>query len=448
MRECAVGRRGERGVILLIATGIIFVLLAFLGLAFDVGYLQWSRRRAQTAADAGALDGAWAKAAGGSVTAKGQDGAAMNGFTDGQNGVTVTINSPPTLGAYTGDATAVEAIVTQDAPSFFMRVLNWSTLPVRARAVAKSGYDTACVFALDPHAQDALRFTGNVNLTFGCGVVSESDDSNRATRISGGPTITMTNGASIGSVGGYTASGSYTMNPSTSLDSGINSPGDPLSTQAMPTNTGQPCYAGAAGMVTGPCTDNHNVLPTGGNYQPGVYCGGISINGGDNAHFDPGVYILVGRPGLTINTTGTVSGTGVTFYLTDTTTGVSPVWPCAGLNGSSGNGGSISIASQATISLSAPTDGAYAGMLIMENRALTSVPDSVINGGAGCTLNGAIYLPHTNLSFSGTSDSNGYMMLLANTVTFAGNTTLRLPDFPAEFINNNPAFKKWVTMAE
>ena len=42
-------KNNKRGVVILTAVGMMFVLLAFVGLAFDVGYLQWSRRRAQTA---------------------------------------------------------------------------------------------------------------------------------------------------------------------------------------------------------------------------------------------------------------------------------------------------------------------------------------------------------------------------------------------------------------
>src|SRR5205085_10509352 len=96
-------RRGERGTLLLLAAGMMFVLMAFVGLAFDVGFMQWSRRRAQTAADAGALAGAWALQLGGVVTTDGKDGSAVNGFTDGTNGVTVTINNPPASGSYKGN---------------------------------------------------------------------------------------------------------------------------------------------------------------------------------------------------------------------------------------------------------------------------------------------------------------------------------------------------------
>src|SRR5439155_10574785 len=132
---------------------MIFVLLAFVGLAFDVGYVQWSRRRAQTATDAGAMAGAWANKQGDTYVTAGQNASADNGYTNGTDGVTVTINKPPTSGSYTTDANAVEAIVSQDAPSYFMRILGWNVLPVRARAVAKGGFSTACIYALDPSSK-------------------------------------------------------------------------------------------------------------------------------------------------------------------------------------------------------------------------------------------------------------------------------------------------------
>src|SRR5216117_2516868 len=112
------GQNGKRGFVLPTAVGMMFVLVAFVGLAFDVGYLQWSRRRAQTAADAAALAAAWAVVEGDPVTTSGQNGSADNGFTNSTNGVTVTINKPPSSGSYTSDATAVEAVISQDAPSF------------------------------------------------------------------------------------------------------------------------------------------------------------------------------------------------------------------------------------------------------------------------------------------------------------------------------------------
>src|SRR5215472_2532303 len=100
-------QRSRRGFVLLTAAVMMFVLLGFVGLAFDVGYMQWLRRRAQTAADAAALAGAWAAIEGDTVTTSGQNASADNGFTSGSSGVTVTINQPPSSGSYSSDSSAV-----------------------------------------------------------------------------------------------------------------------------------------------------------------------------------------------------------------------------------------------------------------------------------------------------------------------------------------------------
>jgi hypothetical protein len=447
MKKRGVERSGRRGVVLLIVAGMMFVLFAFMGLALDVGYLQWSRRRAQTSADAAALAGAWALQLSGAMTTEGKAASAINGFTDGQSGVTVTINNPPSSGSYAADNTAVEAIVSQDAPSYFMRVLGYSTLPVRARGVAKLGYSTACVFALDPSAKSSLKFDGTSTVNLGCGAVAESTDSSAVT-VGGNATINLTSGASIGAAGGYSCGGncSSQVTPSGSLDGGIVPPKDPLSTLPMPAYTSQPCFdTTTAAMIAGPCAGSSSGLNlTGGTYQPGVYCGGITVNGGVTVTFSAGVYILAGGGGLGLSQ-GTITANGVTFYVTDTTG-----WPCTGLNGNAQYPGAVTVTSQANLTLSAPTTGTYAGVAIFENRNDTThlATNNSINGGAGSTLDGAIYLPNSALSFAGSSDSSGYLLLIANTIDFVGNSTMSLINLPAAFANNNPAFKKWVSMAE
>jgi len=61
-------RRGERGYVLITSTLMILVLLGFLGLAIDVGYMEFTKRRIQTAADAAATGGAIQLRADGATT--------------------------------------------------------------------------------------------------------------------------------------------------------------------------------------------------------------------------------------------------------------------------------------------------------------------------------------------------------------------------------------------
>src|SRR5437667_10325258 len=88
------GKNNKRGVIILAAVGMMFVLLAFVGLAFDAGYLQWSRRRAQTAADAAAVAAAWALAQRDAITTPGQTGPADKGYKASEAAVTGTVTTP------------------------------------------------------------------------------------------------------------------------------------------------------------------------------------------------------------------------------------------------------------------------------------------------------------------------------------------------------------------
>jgi hypothetical protein len=365
----------------------------------------------------------------------------MNGFTNGADGITVTINNPPTQGAYTGDNTAVEAIVSQDAPSFFTRILSWDSLPVRARAVAKQGYDGACVYALNPTDRNTLDFSGGAQVTLGCGAINFSNDSS-ATRLTGNTNVTLNNGATIASVGGHVTNGGGTLTGGNFAD-GVNRPADPLSTLAMP----DPANAPYTTMTRYYAADVAAIDASGGTLNPGVYCGGIHLNGGTTVNLNPGIYILAAQ-GMQFNST-TVNGSGVTFYNTDNQ---GDAWGCPSMTGNS-NAGPVQINSSANVNLTAPEDdshveSSYIGILFMQNRAITYNQTNVINGSANSNFDGAIYFPTTDLSFAGTSDTSGYLMLIADTVNFTGATTMTLNDFPDAFANNFPIFKKWVTMAE
>ena len=121
-------RNGEAGQSLVLVGVALIVLIGVLGLAVDMGYLRYVRRELQTAADAAAYAGAM-DITYGTVSTAGQAAASENGFPNGANGVTVTINNPPQHGPYAGASypTYVEAIVTQTTvPTFFSRIFGVS----------------------------------------------------------------------------------------------------------------------------------------------------------------------------------------------------------------------------------------------------------------------------------------------------------------------------------
>src|SRR5438128_7432912 len=106
---------GRRGYILMTMAAVMIGLMGFAGLVVDVGYLEYYKRKAQTAADAGAQGGVTEINQGRTTTvtqAVAQD-VTTNGFTDGVNGASVVINNPPLSGGFVGNSKYVEVIVTQ-----------------------------------------------------------------------------------------------------------------------------------------------------------------------------------------------------------------------------------------------------------------------------------------------------------------------------------------------
>jgi len=118
------------------------VLIEFVGLAADVGYVEWQRLRAQAAADAaaaGALFQLQQGAGNAAITSAAQADAALNGFTNGMSNTAVTVNHPPLNGSLAGNSSAVEVIVHQTVRTFFLSVIGQSQAGVAARAVETLG---------------------------------------------------------------------------------------------------------------------------------------------------------------------------------------------------------------------------------------------------------------------------------------------------------------------
>src|ERR1700756_4639745 len=103
--------RDESGQTLIFVTVSMSVIFGFLAMAADVGTLLHDKRNLQIAADSAAIAGAVEEnvnPAAANVRAAGALAATQNGFTDGSNQATVTINPPPVSGPHTGAAGYVE----------------------------------------------------------------------------------------------------------------------------------------------------------------------------------------------------------------------------------------------------------------------------------------------------------------------------------------------------
>jgi Flp pilus assembly protein TadG len=416
----------ERGFIAVTYALVAAVLLGFAGLAVDVGYMQWNKRRAQAAADSAAMGALRQLELGkdlATMTTAGLYSSSLNGFANGGD-TTVTISKPPIHGSYAGVPTAVEADVTRVVPSFFMRIFGTNNVTVAAHAVARTmsteGSIGGCIFALAQGARSGLKINGtNMQLNTSCSAVVDSSDDNAFT-MGSGVTFRLSNGAQVGVQGGWSISGGASLvsvdgsgntHPLTPNHNGVYT--DPLTSYVAPTASGLTVRSNSG------VTYGKNNPPSSNTIQPGIYCGGIAVNdtNGVTYTFAPGLYVLAGG-GFSLNSNAWVNGTGVTFY---NTTG-SSAWGCP-----NSAAGPLKIVSQAIATLSAPEDAGnpMQAMLFFQDRSVTgSSNDASIAGGGNSTFDGALYFKGTGLSFAGNNTTTGFMVLVADTISINGNTTL------------------------
>jgi hypothetical protein len=386
--------RGASGQVLAIVTLGIFVLMAFVGLAVDLGQFWSVRRHMQTAADAAAVAGATALRRSGSASAAAAAASLTNGFANGTNHVTVTVHNPPSAGVYAGNTNYVEVIVSQPQPTYFMRALGYASIPVSTRSVASSISGPACLYALDPTDSGTVTVSGSSTATLTCGAIIDSSSSS-ALSSNGGGTLTATN---IGVNGGYSGSG-FTPTPVT----GVAPAPDPLSFLPAPTGwSASQCTAATTNVHAGTSKGTTTL-------QPGVYCGAIQVSGNNPVVFSSGVYILLGGMKVTASKAN-VSGTGVMFYNTSTS-----AFPY----------GIIDLGGSETANFSAPTTGTYAGILFFQDRSVAvGTAGSNITGASGSAFDGTVYFPTTNVNYAGNSSSTGYTIIVAYTFSVKGNSKL------------------------
>ena len=166
-------RRGQ--VIVLVCISLV-AMMGMIGVVTDFSFMQHQKNMMQTAADSAAMAGSEELAYGDQVAA-GKADAAINGYTDGANSVSVTINNPPSTGPNAANSAYVEAIVSKPEPTYFMRALGVGTLTVSARAVAYEGSGPNCIYVLNPSAPGAFSANGNVDVSSGCGLLVDSSSS-------------------------------------------------------------------------------------------------------------------------------------------------------------------------------------------------------------------------------------------------------------------------------
>ncbi len=382
----------EKGQALIIIVLAIFGLVGLTGLTIDGGNVYSDRRHAQNAADAAAYAAALTMVRDGDWQAAGLSRAADNYYDN--NGTTniVQVVSPPISGTYAGNPDYIQVLITSHVDTYFAPVVGINQMTNRVQAVSKTKlsdigplFDGSALVSLKPDDDRVFYVCGNadvniensgvfVNSSDECAMVAQGNvtvdsDSGYAVVNSTGPVCEIGGPDVVGPIAGGADQLDYPPRidlPAPSIDC-----------------TGLPTDPPLVGNTYQPGNYSGETVNTDRNFAPGNYCfdGDLRINGGDiTANF---VSFKFTDGEFNLNGNATFTGDHLVFYCTD---------DCDGIH-FNGNGsvtatnttffletGDVHWNGNASNTISAPTTGPNAGMLIYLPYGNTSTIE--INGNA------------------------------------------------------------------
>lgn len=424
--------RGEGGQALILVALSLTGIMGAMALAIDVGNLHYRQEQLQNAAEAAALAGALeVGSCGGTSSSSGGPTSCTEMQTAGTSsvkenglgtptlastcnpsssgtGVVLAVNwGPCAMGSSSNDpnyksGSYVEAVVMQNVPSFFGGIFGHSTVLVVARSEAKA------------NVTPGSASSGPCDLTLGSGqsvtvnpgaVIEDASGSTCGMQVNSTETASASGSTDCGSTPAMMVNGTISV---ASTDVGGNACINSGGSISPAAKTGAPPVADpyaaeiTAGTLTVPSkgtTQDISTVSGTTTLSPGYYPNGINFNGsGYTVTLSPGVYYMGGS----INVGGiTLTGTGVTIYMAS---------------------GGLTMNSAATVSLTAPSSGDTAGLVIWQSSSDSSA--MILDSASNSSWGGAIYVPSAQLTLNGGSYATSYGMVISNTLM--ANSTIAL----------------------
>lgn len=382
-------KKTEKGQALILIVLAIVGLIGMTALAVDGGLAYSERRRAQNAADSSALDAALAKVRGGNLYTEGLARAASNNYVDTNPGagssspnLDVEIYNPPISGTYAGNSQYVQVIITATTRTYFGPVVGINQTTNRVEAVARAlpsiiqpMFPGNAIVSLSEHDCQAVKYQGNANTTVTGGGVYVNSDCASSAFFNHSASAQLT-APCLQAVGGITYKPGAINIPTSCIATGAS----PLPPIIYP----NPTCSGTATKI------GSNTL------KPGNYSGTFPPSG--VTQLQPGIYCVNGN--FRMNAHDSLSGSDVVIVIQ---TG-DVRW----------NGG-------ATINLSAPTSGPFAGLLLFLPESNNN--EVVINGNSSSIFTGSILAPSADISIKGTGNASGLKsQVIGYTVDLSGDS--------------------------
>jgi len=398
----------DRGNILVIAGAALPLVVGSAGLATDT--IQWTmwKRQLQRAADSAAIAGVYDRI--------------QNGNTDGTSEV---VNHDLELNQHTGIALGAgypvvafpaDAGDLQDQVQVTLGVrksLSFSSLfmseapMIQATATAAStpGPDDYCVVSLEDTIKTGILGSGSGEVIMDCGMITNSISTNAAAA-KGSAKIKAT---VIAAAGGIQQSNNWEVGK---YDPFVPAVDDPYADLEPSTDELSECGASP------PSLSGNGTLDFAG---ATVCYSSISVGSNKSLTLKNGI-ILVSGGGLDVQ--GDLTVENGTIILTNKN--VSPTAPI----------GSFDMNSQATLNITAPTTGKWAGIAIYQDRRavdnaptgqISSSSPNKINGGSAGAITGVLYFPKQQVTYNGGGSTAAQCtQFVIKRIVFTGNNSTNI----------------------
>ncbi len=401
----------ERGqALVLIAFGII-VLIGMVGLAVDGGNAYSDRRHAQNAADTAVLAGAMAFARNDANWQGVADQRAIsNGYNDtdytgGSSDPNANVevyscadSSPdyqliPCPAPLDGDGSYIEVVITSQVNTFFARVIGINQMTNKVRSIAHvvpqektPMYPGNAIVALSPSACPSMTYQGNAQTTVTGGGIYVNSNCTQKPSFFNQSSSAYLSAPSLCAVGTIEGGSGIDIPDQQQFCAPLSDPSQAYTMPPLP--KGCPTYDAKFSPGAGP--NGEDV------WSAGTVNGSGKFPGSTNVILGSGVY-CISQADFDIVSMAKVVGSNVTIYV---------------------QSGGVDWAGNSTISLSAPTDTYYAGLLLFVDPNNTSTVQ--INGNNTDYINGTMLAPGSEVDISGTAGTVFNGQIIGNTVVMSG----------------------------
>jgi Flp pilus assembly protein TadG len=400
-------RHASQGQVAVIFAMLLLVLVGFVALSIDGGYVMAERRQAQSAADAGAL--AAAKSLFDTKTGDIQSSGISYATQNAGSGSSAVVDWPPASGAHAGDDKYVQVSVTKEVRKFFVGAVYDGDWNVTASAVAGIETDPAdyALIALDRDDEPGIGIVGTTGIKIRGGKASAMSNTN----VDGNGTTDFEVPGSIDAHGSITGPSSWsTRRP------GMPQIDDPLDWMS------EPNASSMVNRIFPSCTSDATL-------EPGIYRNqNCTIR--RTFKLNAGVYYFQNTDIDLLNTNSTIEGKDVILYF-DSASAFDPKNGNVDLRTTGTT--SYSGASRGFASGSYGSPGSYQTGLVIWFASCGNVD---MQGGARLHFEGIFYAPCANVSMHGNpSDDTLKGQMFVGTLDARGTSDL------------NIAYVKWADTA-